>query len=476
KRRALNSLAAVQNFVLESPVWKNADPGRDSLIKLLTEEYRFWSTEDQLNRRADIPAMTSAMVRLAALEKEVGRLDQAKRLANDAKEILSSSKLDSDNVEIQIASLEVESLLTQLSDLKGEALNPSLDAFESSLRQIRIPDLDRRQTIRVASVRQSISDYCYHQESRRTLSMAIANHEFFAAMEEQYPDEREFTLLKARSLSRWALARYKGRFYKEREGNPSREEVHQLYQTAIKIADRLIEIDYKTYETSRHLAGFISNEGMLYLRDFHQGECDFDAVLAHYDKGIAVADEQLEAYPKNLLFMEIKGLLLNNKSDALRAGLDFSAEEAARLEARDLFLHVTEAVSKDGIAGARRALNLARLVTNQCLQFKMDEAIRYCRELEPFSDRMNNDSGFERWVALRLMAEDPTLTSEKRKSYDMLACELFSKTMRSDAVLVEYFWEFITTNEAVAAFRDESKYQADWETARRKRSETEQRY
>ncbi len=470
KQRALQSLGSVQEFVLDSPVWRTKNPGREALIDLIADEYEFWGTESG-EFDDDIPTLAPALVRLAALEFGVGRYEKAAVMAKRGIDLLAR-RTDDSSPEFQLSMAEAEALLLKIGFFKqqSDTVDELKDRVESRLARIPLEALELAQLDRFCQTEYSlIRHYYYVQYSRQTYSKAVNYRDRCGQLLKRFPQSPPLRFHLSKSLSLMALALHKYRAT-EVELETDRDNRLALYDRAESIGKELMSAGFRPLDSRQLVAGIISNRGLALRQEYPKGTVTAKETLKNYDQGLAICSNVLADYPDNLLFQETKGLLLLNKADFLSdlEGLEYLEVEAQiREEAYQLLSGVTRSTAFNSVAGERLALNQLGYIANQYLLGKKDSAYEFAKELFSLKPDLNGESPFRILLMNQLLLENKSFSSSDEAKLKLESDQQFRKVVSTPGdVHRDAIWNAITKDPLFATYRENPEFDGDWERAR----------
>lgn len=475
KQHAIQSLDSIQEFVLDSSVWRTKNPARDQLIDLLVQEYEYWATDP---RRLDdrISTIAPAMVRLAALENEVGRYEKANGLAKRAIELLSQQS-DTSSPEIIIGFAEAEAILIKAGFFrdKPKRVSELTARIESRLSEIEVESLDSSLANRFCDVTHAVMMFGYYQKrSKQTFQKAKEYNAVCEKLLDRFPEVGELHFHHAQSISLTAKSIHKSMAPTEDIEINAKLRLPQ-YDEAEEILRRLIKTEFKPIKCQKLLCEVISNRGLalrLY-RDVGRGN-DVDSI-ENYDNGLEICNEVLEEYPDNLQFQETKGLLLINKADLLSAIPNLADEERTRSEAYHILTRLVDSTTLQSEAGDHLILNQLGYVTNLVIQGEIAAAETLAVEFLNRKPDLEAKNLLRKFVCFRLVSLVEGASAEDQAKLTVDAKEMLGTilTMR-DYVADELHWKFLSTHPLLASFRDDPELEDAWLEARRIRDSIEE--
>ena len=472
KQHAIQSLDTIQAFVLDSSVWRTKNPARDQLIDLLVKEYEYWATDP---RRLDdrISTIGPAMVRLAALENEVGRYEKANFLARRAIELISQQS-DISSPEIKIGLAEAEAILIKAGFFRDQPklVSELTTRIESRLSGIEINRLDTDLANRFCDVMHAVMMFGYYQErSKQTFQKA---KEYKAACDrllKRFPEAGDLQYHQAQSLSLMAKSIHKG-MAPEKDIHANTAELRLFYfDKAEKILENLIKNGFEPIKGQKLLCEVISNRGLMYLQLRNLGQINDEESIENYDKGLEICDAVLAEYPDHLLFQETKGLLLINKADFLSAIPNLMLEEQTRSEAYRILTRLVDNTTLKSEAGDHLILNQLGYVTNLAIQEKRLDASALAVEFLNRKPDLEAKNLLRRFVCYWMASLAKGVSTEDRAELREVAKNMLREILAMETYIVNTLhWEFLSAHPLTVQFRDDPELQGDWLVARRIRN------
>lgn len=465
-KHAIQSLNSIQEFVLDSSVWRTKNPARDQLIDLLTDEYEYWAT-DPRHVDSSVSTIVPALVRLAALENEVGRYDKANAMVKRAMEMLSQ-QANGSTPEIQIGFAEAESILIKAGFFgdQPELVSKLTKSIESRLKAIALSELDLALANRYCEVTHSVAMFGYYQkESKRTFAKAKDYNALCNLFVKRFSEAGVMRFHLARSMSMMAKSIHKGRASRD-EVVANVDDRLPLYAQAEMILRDLIRSEFQPIRCQKLLCEVISNRGLTMRLYYAIGQCTERQCIENYNNGLKLCDEILKDYPDNLLFQETKGLLLINKSDLLSALSQLVEEEDARQIASRVLTRLVDATTLRSEAGDHFILNQLGYISNQVRQEKFDSAQQLAVELLNREPNLESKNLFRRLVCYLVATRDSSFSDHERKQMLERAEKLLREVLSMRAFVVfDPDWEVLTKNPLFDSLRNDPKFAESWDAS-----------
>ncbi len=282
------------------------------------------------------------------------------------------------SVDVELSLLKADSVLLRfLAPEPNSTEAPKVfQRVMEKYKKIDLSRLTRTQAEEFAQIGHRCSTYLYFKRDRKCFSIAMEWKEFCDQLQSRFPESDVLMSEKALLLNRIGLSLHKGRSLPDQQKEFAPRKL-EFYAASKEIYRRLIQRFPDEPKYALKLASVYSNEGMHLRFTYVNDSFNPEALIKHYDEGIAVLDNLDDIHKSTMKWLDLKGLILNNKADSL-LGLGMYEEEALVREASHLcFLSLEKQYGKHQIPMERRELNQLRYCANQ---YRLGNEVR-AREL-----------------------------------------------------------------------------------------------
>lgn len=473
-QRALNTVQSIQELVLDSPVWKVNNPGRNALIDLLASEYQFWA-DDTTGSHSNRRLIAENLIRLAKNDREMGRIDRSLRLANEAIELCTLGQTQSDPKSVLLICAANAITIAQPGDPQ-ELISRRVQTIEERLDRLPWETLPLELAILKCDIWQSMADTCFRARNSGSFRLGMKSLNASGDLLKKYPQQPDLRLLQARAMSRVAISISQGVGEDEAIKAAKDLDVKAFYREAIAEATDLIKKNHRPATTAKFMSGAINNLGLRLVNDYSDNLASRDEVINNYQTGLAVCQGLLKQYPDNLTFIEASGLLTSNLAAAHETFCDWEVEEALRQEADEQLGVVVGQVGVESRAAERFALNRIHHCLNQLNLQEHEEARRLAWDLYQWQmthqqnvlERVPREY-FHKLIFSQLLLDLPIMANEDRQSERQAlqedADELFELAVNTQQFRRDKRWLLLTNTDLFNEYRDVPKYQYFWSTA-----------
>lgn len=466
-KRRVKSLERVEGLVLHSPMWSANDPRRNELIDLLETEYRGWANRTN-DPAKDIPEIAIALARFGEQRLIVGQYPQAIRNLEASDLILRMYAKSIEPEELRICIAFVSSLKLRISIQKDDSADLQRVAkseIEKIIGETSFPTTSEWKNIVFGDALYGYSYFLFDSESKMSYENFSKGTQYFRSLTQEFPANLDYWLLLAKFENMRAKSLHKGRADEQNATQYGKNEVVlAIFDNAESMAKRLIDDQFKLGETVKLRADIISNRGLrLVSIDQERGLKSSARVMKNYQTGIAICNEQLEKFPKNVIFKSMKGRLLLNMANAYVIFANISIEEKFRIEAGAVLNDVVESVPTIGEMAIDHASNEAFYVLNLYRQGRFREAYEIAKGFCEPGRRFPEDDKLPMLLLDSIllnttMLTDKLMIQEIRRRRE----KNFREIILSDSVHSRRHWELVSFAPEFEDFRANMIYWPLW--------------